>query len=52
MSRKNQRRVIREERLPHRAAVQRLFVVYAKLSAAGQPLTSGQTPPVKQEREA
>lgn len=52
MSKRTKQRTIRQERLPHREAVQRLLRVYAKLSVAGAALSSGQTAKAKQEREA
>jgi len=53
MSPKGQPRVVHQERLPHREAVQRLLRVYAKLYAYGRPQpASGQTPTAVQEGEA
>lgn len=37
MSSKGKQRVVRQERLPHRQAVLRLWRAYAKLCAAGRP---------------
>jgi hypothetical protein len=50
MSSKGKHRVVRQERLPHREAVQRLLRVYAKLCADRRlQLASGQMPRLVQE---
>ena len=50
MSSKSKQRIVRQERLPHREAVQRLLRVYAKLCADRRLLpANGQTPKPVQE---